>query len=258
MELLERQTQLDQLTALAARAGRRSGSARSRSRVRRERENPACSHRARPCLPTLTGTKERATAFRCHARSDRYSTWTHSEPMSLTRSPLVSTGNRSTWRYWAALDAPRAPGSCHRRSALGRRGLARPAPVLGPQDRGFAGADADDVPFPDEVAARFGASGEPRRTAYPSTRPPALDLPPLSLDAVRTLSTGTAVDAEDVFRITGGNPFFVTEALRAPGEALPPTVRDAILSRVARLPEQAQSALGVAALMGADVEPHIP
>ena len=42
-------------------------------------------------------------------------------------------------------------------------------------------------------------------------------IPPLSLGAVRTLAEPSGVDAEELFEKTGGNPFFVTEALAATG-----------------------------------------
>jgi predicted ATPase len=40
-----------------------------------------------------------------------------------------------------------------------------------------------------------------------------LTLAPLSQDAVRRLCAGTGADADTLHRVTGGNPFFVTEAL---------------------------------------------
>ena len=44
-----------------------------------------------------------------------------------------------------------------------------------------------------------------------------------------------AIDAAELHRRTGGNPFFVTEVLAAGDGAIPPTVRDAVLARAARL-----------------------
>jgi DNA-binding CsgD family transcriptional regulator/tetratricopeptide (TPR) repeat protein len=58
---------------------------------------------------------------------------------------------------------------------------------------------------------------------------------PLSLTAVRALAASSGVDADELFRTTSGNPFFVTEVLAAPGMELPPSVRDAVLARVATL-----------------------
>ena len=44
-------------------------------------------------------------------------------------------------------------------------------------------------------------------------------LPPLTEDGVRALAEGSDVDAHELFRQTGGNPFFVTEVLAAGGPA---------------------------------------
>ena len=70
-----------------------------------------------------------------------------------------------------------------------------------------------------------------------------LSLEPLSRDAVRELSAGTGADAAAVHRVTGGNPFFVTEALASPGEAVPVSVMEAVLARVARLAPECRAAL---------------
>ncbi len=57
----------------------------------------------------------------------------------------------------------------------------------------------------------------------------------LSRDAVGQLAAPHGADADELYQRTGGNPFFVTEALAAPGEEIPTTVRLAVLSRAARL-----------------------
>ena len=62
-----------------------------------------------------------------------------------------------------------------------------------------------------------------------------LEIPPLSVDAVRELRAGSGgLRADEIHRITGGNAFFVTELL-ASGETVPATVRDAVLARLATL-----------------------
>jgi DNA-binding CsgD family transcriptional regulator/tetratricopeptide (TPR) repeat protein len=89
-----------------------------------------------------------------------------------------------------------------------------------------------------------------------------IDLGPLSADAVAELAAEHArahpgtetADARRLHRVTGGNAFFVTEALSAGTSAVPATVRDAVLARVARLDEAAQRALEVVALAGARAE----
>ncbi|MDX6640685.1 MAG: hypothetical protein QOF12_1696, partial [Solirubrobacteraceae bacterium] len=70
-----------------------------------------------------------------------------------------------------------------------------------------------------------------------------LDVPGLSQAAVQTLAEPHQVDADDLYRRTGGNPFFVTEALAAEVDAVPSTVREAVLARMARLPAPARRLL---------------
>jgi DNA-binding SARP family transcriptional activator/tetratricopeptide (TPR) repeat protein len=68
-----------------------------------------------------------------------------------------------------------------------------------------------------------------------------LDLDPLSLVAVRRLAAASGSDGDEVYRVTRGNPFFVTEVLAAGGTGVPATVRDAVLARAGRLGPAAQS-----------------
>jgi len=72
---------------------------------------------------------------------------------------------------------------------------------------------------------------------------PRLPLSPLSADAVTELAADSTVDAEALFQLTDGNPFFVTEVLASPGVRVPPTVADAVLARVGKLSSRAQAAL---------------
>ena len=62
-------------------------------------------------------------------------------------------------------------------------------------------------------------------------------LPPLSEKAVAELVGDRSVDAAWLHRVTGGNAFYVSEMLdhHGQGEALPATVRDAVLARTAEL-----------------------
>ena len=66
---------------------------------------------------------------------------------------------------------------------------------------------------------------------------------PLSLDSVRQLAAHQPIDAERLHAASGGNPFYVTEVLAAPGWTVPPSVRDAVHARIARLPEPARAPL---------------
>ncbi|MHB8577369.1 MAG: ATP-binding protein, partial [Dehalococcoidia bacterium] len=81
-----------------------------------------------------------------------------------------------------------------------------------------------------------------------------MKLPPLSEAAVRTLAAGSELDPAVLHRQTGGNPFFVTEALSAGGSGIPATVRDALLARVARLSAEGRAALEAAAVAGSRAE----
>jgi DNA-binding CsgD family transcriptional regulator/tetratricopeptide (TPR) repeat protein len=71
---------------------------------------------------------------------------------------------------------------------------------------------------------------------------------PLSPSAVGRLAEGYPLDAAALHRLTGGNPFYVTEVLAAGGAAIPETVRDAVLARVAQLSPAATTVVEAAAV----------
>ena len=52
--------------------------------------------------------------------------------------------------------------------------------------------------------------------------------------AVAALAGPREVDAAELHRVTGGNPFYVSEILEAGWPSIPPTVRDAVGARMAR------------------------
>lgn len=79
-----------------------------------------------------------------------------------------------------------------------------------------------------------------------------LPLAPLSEEGVASLARQSGYPAEGIFATTGGNPFFVTEALRTGG--LPATVRDAVLARAARQPPSVRALLDLVAIVPARVE----
>ena len=82
-----------------------------------------------------------------------------------------------------------------------------------------------------------------------------LPLARLSADAVRALSSGTPVDAADLYALTSGNPFFVNELLvSAQGNAVPPSIADAVLARVRRLDPAAQDLLEQLAVVPAALD----
>jgi DNA-binding CsgD family transcriptional regulator len=81
-----------------------------------------------------------------------------------------------------------------------------------------------------------------------------LPVPPLTARAVAELAAAAEVDAAELHRLTGGNPFFVTEVLASGTVAIPPTVRDAVLARAARLSSEARAVLDAVAIAPPQVE----
>jgi ATP/maltotriose-dependent transcriptional regulator MalT len=75
----------------------------------------------------------------------------------------------------------------------------------------------------------------------PSRSVARVRLPPLSEAAVNALAQSEGRLVEDLYPVTGGNPFFVTEALASKEQGVPETVRDAVLSRAARLTPEARA-----------------
>ena len=84
-----------------------------------------------------------------------------------------------------------------------------------------------------------------------------LSLPPLSVGGVETLAQGTEIDAAELYRLSAGNPFFVTEVLQADADALPASIRDAVLARTRTLSTPARDALDTAALIGARMQSEL-
>lgn len=74
--------------------------------------------------------------------------------------------------------------------------------------------------------------------------PPAsyerMRLRPLSLHAVTALVGDVKLDPRDVFDLTGGNPLFVSEVVATGSMAVPQSVRDAVLARVAKMTPSAR------------------
>jgi DNA-binding CsgD family transcriptional regulator/tetratricopeptide (TPR) repeat protein len=81
-----------------------------------------------------------------------------------------------------------------------------------------------------------------------------LKLDPLSPEAVEGLAQASGLDADELYRKTGGNPFFVTEALASGGAEIPPTIRDAVLARCARVSPEARMVLDAVAVVPSATE----
>ncbi|SEG88450.1 regulatory protein, luxR family [Thermomonospora echinospora] len=75
-----------------------------------------------------------------------------------------------------------------------------------------------------------------------------LPLAPLSRAAVGEIA-GADADLEALYAITAGNPFLVTETLAAGTDRVPPTVRDTVLARAARLSAAARGVLEVVSVV---------
>src|SRR5688572_11376677 len=84
-----------------------------------------------------------------------------------------------------------------------------------------------------------------------------IGLRPLSEEAVNRMAAGSGRDAAALHRLTGGNPFFLTEVLAAEDETVPTSVGDAILARAARLSSEARAVLDLAAVIGSTFEPEL-
>src|ERR1700729_952201 len=82
-------------------------------------------------------------------------------------------------------------------------------------------------------------------------------LTPLSAQAVRMLSAGRGFDPAELYRVTGGNPFYVREVLEAGLGEGPGSVRDVVLARAARLGPKARETLEAAALIGGTVDQRL-
>jgi DNA-binding CsgD family transcriptional regulator len=123
---------------------------------------------------------------------------------------------------------------------LGRR--IRDAPVLlivTYRDEGVSAGDALQIALGDLATQR-------------SVR--RIGLPGLSEGAVQVLAGDGGLDAAALFRLTGGNPFYVTEVVQSGTGEVPASARDAVLARVSRLSASARAVLDAAALIGARVE----
>jgi len=84
-----------------------------------------------------------------------------------------------------------------------------------------------------------------------------IHLSALSLSAVEELSRGTRHDAGRVYEVTGGNPFFVRELLSAPTDAVPGTVRDAVLARLLQCSAAAREVAELVSLLPGRTEPWL-
>jgi hypothetical protein len=87
-------------------------------------------------------------------------------------------------------------------------------------------------------------------------------LEPLSREAVSVLAAGSGVNADQLYQLTGGNPFYVTEVLAAGPDvagrdALPRSVSEAVWGRLGRLSGPARDIVQAAAICGPRADPGL-
>ncbi|SCW66375.1 Predicted ATPase [Rhizobium mongolense subsp. loessense] len=94
----------------------------------------------------------------------------------------------------------------------------------------------------------------------PSASVTRIALEPLSPEAVTVLAEQAGRCATDLYRVTEGNPFFITELL-ASGEAepgrVPDSIRDAVWTRLSRLTAGERKVLEVISIVPGSVEPWL-
>jgi DNA-binding CsgD family transcriptional regulator/tetratricopeptide (TPR) repeat protein len=88
----------------------------------------------------------------------------------------------------------------------------------------------------------------------PASAAVRLNLGPLSGAAAGKLAAGYQGSIADLLAATGGNPFLVTEAALSPPTEVPPSVKDAVVARVARLSPQARQVAERAAVIPGQAE----
>jgi DNA-binding CsgD family transcriptional regulator len=84
-----------------------------------------------------------------------------------------------------------------------------------------------------------------------------LAVQPLSADGVARMAATAGADAGELYRLTSGNPFFVSQVLAAGLDQVPVSIADALRARLDRLSPRARSALEVAAIIGSRSEPWL-
>ena len=81
-----------------------------------------------------------------------------------------------------------------------------------------------------------------------------IEIKGLSREAVAQLAGDRIADVDGLYRLTDGNPFFVTEVLENDGVSTPATIRDAVLGRALLLSEPGRRVLDLASVIGARIE----
>jgi ATP/maltotriose-dependent transcriptional regulator MalT len=104
----------------------------------------------------------------------------------------------------------------------------------------------DDLPLDHPLRGLLGALTGPHVERLP--------LHPLSLDALARLGATRHLTGERLQRLTGGNPFLVTEVLGAPDVSVPRTVQEAAGARLQELPPDSRAAVELLAVAPGGLE----
>ena len=94
----------------------------------------------------------------------------------------------------------------------------------------------------------------------PSSITTRITLQPLTLQGVARLAEKAGRASRDLYRITEGNPFFVTELLaygHAANQGIPASIRDAVWSRLSRLSETERELMEIMSVVPGSVEPQL-
>ena len=89
----------------------------------------------------------------------------------------------------------------------------------------------------------------------PAARKTYVELPALSLEGVRRLGQHHSFSAEELYQITAGHPYFVTEILNSGSETIEPpqSVSDVVNARFSTLPEDLQTFLETVSCAAGDL-----
>ncbi|HSD64476.1 MAG TPA: AAA family ATPase, partial [Ignavibacteriaceae bacterium] len=79
-----------------------------------------------------------------------------------------------------------------------------------------------------------------------------IKLPPLTERTVNDIAISSGI--KNLYKITGGNPFLVSELLRSKDNGIPSTIKDSILTRISRLSESARDLIEMISIIPTKAE----
>ncbi len=84
-----------------------------------------------------------------------------------------------------------------------------------------------------------------------------LTLDPLSPETVRAMATAQGYDADKVYSLTGGNPFYVTEILAKYSQGIPEKIKDSILTNFRTRPENVKVLWELLSVFPSEIESDV-